>query len=164
MIRGSPSTRWVSLAKACMLSFVRAFAMAASVFATCAAVNSRAYCATVFSTSRCAYQTSRFVLAANSRIAVRYAATAARTAAPRCLAEKPRSRPAATRLTARRLTSHSHGPGWVSSKSLTSNIMLRSGVPKIPKFERWASPQSCTVTPARGVAARSDAMISAAPR
>ncbi len=57
MIRGSPSTRWVSLAKACRLSFVRAFAMAASVFATCAALNSPAYSATVFSTSRCAYQT-----------------------------------------------------------------------------------------------------------
>ncbi len=34
----------------------------------------------------------------------------------------------------------------------------------MPKFDRCASPQSWTVNPVRGVAARSDAMISAPPR
>ena len=69
-----------------------------------------------------------------------------------------------SKLAARRLTSHSHGPGRVSSKSLMSKIIWRSGVPKRPKFDRWASPHSCTVTPDTGVPARSDAMIRAAPR
>ena len=69
-----------------------------------------------------------------------------------------------SKLAARRLTSHSHGPGRVSSKSLMSKIIRRSGVPNRPKFDRCASPHNCTVTPDTGVAARSDAMISAAPR
>ena len=47
-------------------------------------------------------------------------------------------------LTASRLTSHSHGPGSVSSKSLTSNIKRRSGEANTPKFDRCASPQHCT--------------------
>jgi hypothetical protein len=67
-------------------------------------------------------------------------------------------------LTATRLTSHSHGPGSVSSKSLTSNTSLRSGDANTPKFDKCASPQRCTVSPERGVPARSCAMISAAPR
>ena len=79
-------------------------------------------------------------------------------------ARSPRSRPRTSKLAARRFTSHSHGPDSVSSKSLMSNSIRRSGVPNRPKFDRWASPQSCTVTPDRGVAARSAAMISAAPR
>ena len=45
-----------------------------------------------------------------------------------------------------------------------SNSILRSGVPNSPKFDRWASPQSWTVTPERGVCARSAAMMVAAPR
>ena len=45
----------------------------------------------------------------------------------RCFASKPRSRPAIARLATRRLTSHSHGPGSVSSKSLMSNTSRRSG-------------------------------------
>jgi hypothetical protein len=45
-----------------------------------------------------------------------------------------------------------------------SNSILRSGVPNSPKFDKWASPQSCTVTPERGVGARSAAMMVAAPR
>ena len=56
--------------------------------------------------------------------------------------EKRFWRPATTRLVASRLTSHSQGPGRVSSKSFTSKTWSRSGVPKIPKLERWASPQS----------------------
>jgi hypothetical protein len=80
---------------------------------------------------------------ANVRIAVRYAETVA-SAAARCWSiEKARSRPATTTLAVSRLRSHSNGPTLVSSKSLTSKTSRRSGVPKIPKFERCASPQSC---------------------
>ncbi len=77
---------------------------------------------------------------------------------------KPLLRPAIDRLAASRLTSHSHGPGSVSSKSLMSNTSSRSGEPNRPKFDRWASPQTWVVIPDRGVAARSAAMITAAPR
>ena len=77
---------------------------------------------------------------------------------------KPRWRAATTRLAASRLTSHSQGPGSVSSKSLQSKTSWRSGEPKTPKFERWASPQIWAVSPERGVVERSDAMTSAAPR
>jgi hypothetical protein len=45
-----------------------------------------------------------------------------------------KSRAATTKLAASRFTSHSHGPGWTSSKSLTLNSRLRSGVAKLPKF------------------------------
>jgi hypothetical protein len=45
-----------------------------------------------------------------------------------------------------------------------SKIIWRSGVPNTPKLDRWASPQSCTVTPESGEPARSVAMSSAAPR
>ena len=69
-----------------------------------------------------------------------------------------------TALAARRLRSHSHGPGSVSSKSLTSNIRVRSGEANTPKFDRWASPQIWALRPDRGVVARSEAMTSAAPR
>jgi hypothetical protein len=63
-----------------------------------------------------------------------------------------------------RLTSHSHGPGAVSSKSLMSNINCRSGEANSPKFDKCASPQIWTFKPDRGVAAKSAAMINAAPR
>jgi len=62
------------------------------------------------------------------------------------------------------LTSYSNGPGKVSSKSLTSNNSSRSGEANAPKFERCASPHTCTSSPAVGVPARSTAMIFAAPR
>ena len=81
-------------------------------------------------------------MSANERIAFRYPFTAASTAFRRCLSEKPSSRPAISTLVARRFTSHSQGPTDVSSKSLTSNTRRRSGDPYIPKFDRWASPQS----------------------
>ena len=67
-------------------------------------------------------------------------------------------------LAASRLTSHSQGPGRVSSKSLQSKTRERSGEPNTPKLDRWASPQICAVRPDRGVVERSDAMIRAAPR
>jgi hypothetical protein len=45
-----------------------------------------------------------------------------------------------------------------------SNSRRRSGEPNSPKFDRWASPHSCTVTPVFGVDARSEAMIRDPPR
>ena len=74
------------------------------------------------------------------------------------------SRAATTRLAAKRLTSHSNGPGRVSSKSRASNERFRSGVAHRPKFSTWASPQSWTVSPLSGCDARSAAITAAAPR
>ena len=110
------------------------------------------------------YQAPRVPNAAAWLIRPRYSRTPVITTARRSAGEKPRSRPRISRLAASRLTSHSHGPGSVSSKSLMSKSMRRSGVPKRPKFDRCASPHSCTVTPDTGVGARSAAMIVAAPR
>ena len=112
----------------------------------------------------CAYQTSRFRIAGgllHPGPVLRDPGSTIRAARS---AENPRSRPAISKLAASRLTSHSHGPGRVSSKSLMSNINCRSGEAKTPKFDRCASPQTWTFRPDRGVAARSAAMISAAPR
>ena len=116
------------------------------------------------SASRWSYQASSVFIAAEARIWTRYWAAHASTMSRRSAAANPRSRPATSMLAARRFTSHSHGPGSVSSKSLMSNSSLRSGEPNTPKFDRWASPQSCTLMPDRGVDSRSAAMISAAPR
>ena len=65
----------------------------------------------------------------------------------RFLVENPLSRPATARLAASRLTSHSNGPGWVSSKSLMSKTSRRSGEAKTPKLLMCASPHSCTFRP-----------------
>ena len=71
MIRRCPSTTVVSLSSAFVLSAVWAlassFSAALNLFALTWDLNS----ATTGSMSRCAYQTSRKVCAANSRIAVR---------------------------------------------------------------------------------------------
>ena len=55
----------------------------------------------------------------------------------------PLLRAAMTTLAASRLTSHSHGPGSVSSKSFESNTSVRSGEANRPKLDRWASPDAC---------------------
>ena len=75
-----------------------------------------------------------------------------------------RSRPATARLAASRFTSHSNGPGSVSSKSLMLKTSLRSGAAKMPKLERCASPQSWACNPVRGPSARSAAIRYAPPR
>ena len=103
-------------------------------------------------------------MAANSRIARRYEPTVLSTRALRSASDAPRERAAMTTLAAKRFTSHSHGPGSVSSKSLTLKMSERSGDAKNPKFDRCASPQSCTRTPLVGVSARSAAISAAAPR
>ena len=111
-----------------------------------------------------AYQTSRSRWAAKPRMAARYRPTVDIAIERHSLSVNPRSRPAITVLAARRFTSHSHGPGRVSSKSLIEKTTLRSGEAKPPKLPRWASPQSCTSMPDRGPGARSAAMMAAPPR
>ena len=76
----------------------------------------------------------------------------------------PSSRDARTTLAARRLTSHSHGAGSVSSKSLMSNSSCRSGLAKPPKFATWQSPHACTRIPVAGVLDKSHAITAAEPR
>ena len=164
MIRGRPSTMRVSFATSCMLSRVRALAMPLSSILRCRACSCESNCARSSSTSACAYQTSRFVILAKSRIACRYRVTEAVTISRRSLPPNPLPRAATSMLAASRLTSHSHGPGVVSSKSLTSNTSRRSAEPKIPKFDRCASPHACTASPDTGVWERSLAIGSAAPR
>ena len=81
-----------------------------------------------------------------------------------CAAAEAVARPAMTMLAASRLTSHSQGAGSVSSKSLASNTSVRSGDPKSPKLDRWASPLACTMMSVRGVVARSKAITAGVPR
>ena len=164
MIRGRPSTTRGSLAMSCMLSWVRALARPLSIILRCRCFSCESNCARSSSTSVSAYQTCRFVIPAKVRIACRYRATAAVTISPRSLSGNPLPRAATSRLAASRLTSHSHGPGSVSSKSLTSKTRRRSAEPKTPKFDRCASPHACTANPDTGVVARSLAIGSAAPR
>ena len=116
------------------------------------------------SSVRWEYQMSMTPICANSAMASRYARTTASVAARASALLKPLLRAAIVKLAARRSTSYSNGPGSVSSKSLRSKRSSRSGDANAPKFERCASPQSCTVSPARGVSLRSAAMILAAPR
>ena len=101
---------------------------------------------------------------AKLRMASRYERMECRTILLRRLRSNPRLRAAISMLAPRRFTSHSKGPGKVSSKSFTSNTRSRSGEAKPPKFTRCASPQSCTCNGVRGAAARSAARTLAAPR
>ena len=100
----------------------------------------------------CSYQASQLPMPAAGACGPRYSRTPAMTIARRSAGLNPRSRPITSTLAASRFTSHSHGPGSVSSKSLTSKSICRSGVPNRPKFDRWASPQSWTVIAGRGCA------------
>ncbi len=113
---------------------------------------------------KCAYQMSIVCISANSAIDSRYALTDASVAARPSALLNPLLRAAMVKLAAMRFTSYSKGPGRVSSKSLRSNTSSRSGDANTPKFERCASPHSCTSSPAIGVSFRSAAMIFAAPR
>ncbi len=157
-IRGSPSTTSVSFENARMLSFERALAKFFSKRLTCFPLPCSATTLAICSTSMWAYQTSRLLIVAKFLIASRYARAAVVLTDRRCLASKPRSRPATAKLATSRFTSHSNGPGSVSSKSLTPNTRRRSGAAKAPKLDRCASPQSCTCSPVRGSPARSAAI------
>ena len=164
MIRRRPSATVVSLPSAWVLSRVWALASKPSAALNLSALTWAWSSPMACSMSRWAYQTSRSGCLAKARIAVRYPSAAARTILRRVLAVNPLSRPATARLAARRLTSHSNGPGRVSSKSLTSKTSRRSGEANAPKLDRCASPHSCTRSPEAGVVARSAAIGSAAPR
>ena len=78
-IRACPSTTWVSLEKAFMLSFVRAFASCCCVRLTILGLNCEPYSWSTRSMSRWEYQTSRLFIAAKLAIAVRYCATVSST-------------------------------------------------------------------------------------
>lgn len=163
-IRSRPSTTSASLPKACRLSRERALPSARSTFLrprppNCSAATVRSRSASVL-----AYHTSRLRIPANRAIDSRYERTEARTIPARSRCVKPFARPAMTRLAASRLTSHSQGPGSVSSKSLMSKSRFRSGEASNRKFSRWASPHNCARIPESGVPARSAAIRAAAPR
>ena len=111
-----------------------------------------------------AYQMSIVPICASSAMRTRYDIADWTVAARASAAVKPLLRAAIVKLAAMRFTSYSNGPGSVSSKSLRSKSSVRSGDANTPKFERCASPQSCTFNPAVGVSFRSSAMILAAPR
>ena len=167
--RSCPSTLAVRLARTRTLSRARACDTACSIARTSALPTRFIRCSSRIRsrnrpTSRCWYHASRVFIPAARRIWIRYELTPAVTIARRSDRSNPRSRPNTSKLAAIRFRSHSHGPGSVSSKSLTSKTIWRSGVPNTPKFERCASPHSWTVMPELGVDARSAAMMSAAPR
>ena len=135
---GVPSTISVSLPAACRLSRVRALArhllgeleplaltpsaavLAAGWHGPCRAARRRRRA----STTRRARASRRRRSCARGRSARRRA----RSRGPRPR-RRPLLRPASTKLAARRLRSHSNGPGSVSSKSLTSKSSSRSGEP-----------------------------------
>ena len=72
-IRSSPSTTVVSLLKAFMLSFVCALAAPAAIAFSCFFAFAPRSLAWISSAVSRAYQTSRLLISANSRIASRYA-------------------------------------------------------------------------------------------
>src|SRR3954451_24014985 len=94
----------------------------------------------------------------------RYASTQVRMASSPTSSGCAFSLATTTRLAANRLTSHSNGPGSVSSKSRNANASCRSGVAHNPKFRTCASPHIWTSRPVWEHPARSAAMTAAAPR
>jgi hypothetical protein len=68
-----------------------------------------------------------FLIDANCRIDVRYERPTAVVIRARTFGLNPWSRPATAKLAARRLRSHSNGPGSVSSKSFKLKTRRRSG-------------------------------------
>ena len=116
------------------------------------------------STSRRECHTSNAERCAIFAISLRYSAEQPSTAVLPSPSESAAVLAATTKLAASRMTSHSHGPGWVSSKSFRSKTWLRSGVAKVPKLRRCASPQICSTMPVDGVRLRSAAMTAGEPR
>ncbi len=114
------------------------------------------------STREC--QTSNGERSARSVIVDRYSDDTRHTASVPSASARPTVRAATTMLAASRFRSHSQGPTWVSSKSLTSKTRLRSGVAYVPKLSRWASPQIWIWTPVEGVRLMSLAITAGAPR
>ena len=159
-----PSTTVVSLRTA--VHAVRAWALATVRRTAFSPVLPLVRCAhaSIVETSTRSYQMSISFMAAYSAMDWRYCRALASAASATTSSGKPLSRAASTNDVASRFTSHSKGPGLVSSKSLTSKTGTRSGAANSPKFDRWASPQSCTCRPLEGCAPRSLAMMMAVPR
>ena len=97
------------------------------------------------STSSRAYHTSSLRIRARSCMASRYDDATAMLTALRSESSNPRSRPATAKLAASRLTSHSKGPGKVSSKSLRLKTSLRSGAAKEPEVRQVRVPAQLNV-------------------
>lgn len=110
------------------------------------------------------YQMSSSRFVAKSAMADRYSVAVDFVQDRATVLDRPLARAARTTDVVSRFTSHSKGPGFVSSKSLTSKITDRSGAANMPKFARCASPQSCALSPVRGMSERSEAMMIALPR
>ncbi len=173
-MRYRPSTSSASFESACRLSCVRALsatrcARFVADFSRVLSVpfNERVAVLMAFirsASDRREYQMSIVVICANSAIRSRYDSTDRSVALRASAGVKPLLRAAIVKLAAMRFTSHSNGPGSVSSKSFRSKSNVRSGDANTPKLERCASPQSCATRPALGVSFRSAAMIFAAPR
>ncbi len=155
MMRIFPSSVATSFENAFSRSFVSALATIESKPLTCrfsaapAAFSSRSQDCT-FSASSESYHASRTDCSAECSIRSRYPRPAATRISRRSASLNPRWRPAISKLATSRFTSHSNGPGWVSSKSLMSNARRRSAEPNRPKFDRCASPHSWTVRPLFG--------------
>lgn len=129
--RPRPPTSSVSVPRSWRLSRERSLRSALSVrHAVCLPMAS--WCRTC-SVSAAAYQTARVDRRAKPRTALRQDRT---TAVRRSSRSEPFWLPATAKLAARRNTSHSHGPGAASSKSLRSNSNRRSGVTNTPKLDR----------------------------
>jgi hypothetical protein len=130
----STITRWpsrtvVSLDKACRLVRWRALV---AVCSTRERAGLSGAAAIIDWTSRRECHTSNADGCAIFAISARYSAEQPCTAVLPSPSESPAVLAATTKLAASRLTSHSHGPGWVSSKSFRSKTGLRSGVAKVP--------------------------------
>ena len=82
----------------------------------------------------------------------------------RLSADSPTSRPAISALAAIRFTSHSQGPGSVSSKSFGPKTSLRSGAANAAEVRDVSVAARLDHDPESGVAARSAAITAAAPR
>ena len=123
-MRYSPSTCSVSLLNAFMLSLPCALARFVSNRLISAGVALDRYSANTFSTSSRAYQTSRFVIPGERRhrLAVGLHGRRATITAGLLRRERSATGPRSRSSAASRLTSHSNGPGLVSSKSLMSNM------------------------------------------
>ena len=97
-------------------------------------------------------------------ISLRYSRAAVASTFCRFPDLKPRWRAATTTLAASRLTSHSNGPGRVSSKSLMSKMRRRSGAVKAAEVREVRVAAELDREAGVGAAPRSAAMIAAAPR
>ncbi len=107
---------------------------------------------------------SKTGILAKDSIASRYWLTKLETASRQPASLSPATRPPSTMLVANRFTSHSHGPGIDSSKSLRSKTRCPSGAANAPRLSTCASPHICTTSPVVGHSDRSYAMRGAAPR